>query len=98
MRSVRSVALVVGCCVVGLMVGTAPAQSGSAAAGDALAGELRRCKELREGATTDARCQAIYKQNWDQFFAPGKPYEPGAVDMFPKTPDRPLTPPRSTEP
>lgn len=94
MRSVRCVAFVIGCGVASLTVGLASAQSGSTVVGDTLAGELRRCKELRENASADLRCQAAYKQSREHFFAPGKPYEPGVVEMFPNTPDRPLTAPR----
>ena len=86
MRSVRRVALLIGSGVVGLMAGAASAQSGSTAAGDAPIAELQRCRELREAAATDARCQAAYKQSRDQFFAPGKPYEPEPIQMNPETP------------
>jgi conjugative transfer region protein TrbK len=95
MQLIRDVAVLITSGVAGLMVETASAQSGSGASGDALEGELARCKALREGAATDARCQAAYKQSREQFFAPGAPYEPRAVDIFPRTPDRPLTAPRA---
>jgi conjugative transfer region protein TrbK len=91
MQWVRGVAVVFGLGVVSLLAAGASAQSPSSAPDDALARELQRCKELREGAATDARCQAAYKQSRDQFFAPSKPYEPGAVDMFSKGRSEPWT-------
>lgn len=93
MRSFGRVALVIGC----LIGGMASAQPSSSTAGDVLADELQRCKALREAAAADARCLAAYKHSREQFFAPGKPYEPHAVDMFPRTPDRPLTAPRTDD-
>ena len=53
---------------------------------DPLALELQRCRDIGEKAGSDARCQAAYKQSRDQFLAPSKPYEPGAVHMNPDTP------------
>jgi conjugative transfer region protein TrbK len=86
MQCFRGFAVMLGLGVVSLLAAGASAQSPSSALDDALARELQRCKELREGAATDARCQAAYKQSRDQFFAPGKPYEPEPIQMNPETP------------
>jgi conjugative transfer region protein TrbK len=79
---------------------SASAQSSAAAQPtNPLGPELERCKALHEQATTDPRCQAAYKKSREQFFGSGiSPYDPKPIDIFPKTPDRPLTTPKTPEP
>jgi conjugative transfer region protein TrbK len=58
---------------------------------DPLAKELERCKALHEQASTDGRCQAAYKESRRRFLTPPPDYQPGKVDMFPKTQQEPWT-------
>jgi conjugative transfer region protein TrbK len=58
---------------------------------DPLAKELERCKALHEQAATDARCQAAYKESRKRFFTPPSDYQPGKVEMFPKSQSEPWT-------
>ena len=62
-----------------------------AAVTDPLAKELVRCKALHEQAATDARCQAAYKESRTRFLTPPSDYQPGKVEMFPKTQSEPWT-------
>jgi conjugative transfer region protein TrbK len=58
---------------------------------DPLAKELERCKSLHEQAATDTRCQAAYKESRTRFLTPPSDYQPGKVEMFPKTQSEPWT-------
>lgn len=65
--------------------------SGPAPVTDPLAKELERCKALHEQASTDERCLAAYKESRRRFLTPHSDYQPGKVDMFPKTQQEPWT-------
>ncbi len=58
---------------------------------DPLAKELERCKALHEQAANDAQCQAASKEATRRFFQPPSDYQPGKVEMFPKTQGEPWT-------
>jgi conjugative transfer region protein TrbK len=61
---------------------------------DPLAHELARCKALGAEAPHDAACKAAWAQNRARFLAPGAPYHPRAIELFPATPDAPKAPPK----
>lgn len=58
---------------------------------DPVAKELERCKTLGEQAANDPKCQAASKEARRQFFQPPSDYQPGKVEMFPKTQGQPWT-------
>jgi conjugative transfer region protein TrbK len=58
---------------------------------DPLAKELERCKALHEQAANDPKCQAASKEATRRFFQPPSDYQPGKVEMFPKTQSQPWT-------
>jgi conjugative transfer region protein TrbK len=63
--------------------------AGSPPTTDPLAKELERCKALHEQATNDPKCQAASKEATRRFFQPPSDYQPGKVEMFPKTQNQP---------
>lgn len=69
---------------------------------DTLSDELQRCRNLRERAATDDRCQAAYRQNRERFLAPGPAYDPPPIHLNPDTPKprliRPDQPPTTQPP
>jgi conjugative transfer region protein TrbK len=58
---------------------------------DPLAKELERCKALHAQAANDPACRAASKEATRQFFQPPADYQPGKVDMFPKSQSQPWT-------
>jgi conjugative transfer region protein TrbK len=70
---------------------TGAQSTGAGPVTDPLAKELERCKALHEQAANDPGCQAASKQTTRQFFQPPADYQPGKVDMFPKTQSQPWT-------
>jgi conjugative transfer region protein TrbK len=70
---------------------TGAQSTGAGPVTDPLAKELERCKALHERAANDPGCQAASKQATRQFFQPPADYQPGKVDMFPKTQNQPWT-------
>ena len=96
MKSVRIISLLFLVAMAVNAARVAAQQSGSTASGpppvtDPLAKELQRCQALHEQAANDPRCQAASKKATRQFFQPPAPYQPGKVEMFPKTQNQPLT-------
>jgi conjugative transfer region protein TrbK len=94
MRVFRAAALILFCVTAVHAARLAAQQANDTSAGpppitDPLAKELERCKALHEQAANDERCKAASKEATKRFFQPPSDYQPGKVDMFPKSQKQP---------
>jgi conjugative transfer region protein TrbK len=60
---------------------------------DPLAKELERCKALNEKASSDARCEAAYKESRQHFFQPPANYQPPPAHVDTDVPEPKLVKP-----